>query len=270
MIKGWRHTSQTVSLLLLVAIPLANYHWRFTFLQGWYQSLGIGPVWIVSPLEGLESILVTRAWYPPLLWALAIPVLVAVLLGRVFCSWVCPINTLQEAGDKLLGRRGRARDRWLLPKAVLWYILVAELVTALILGTPLWVFLSPPGLVGREIMTFIFFRTLAWEGVVVLAVLAANLFTRRFYCRYLCPLGALLALLGGKRRLAMVLDSRSCTRCKRCDRACPIGLRPSLGESSTLTCWNCGRCADVCSEEGLRFHWAGPHQPPAQKLQSLE
>jgi len=265
MISRWRNFLQTVAMALLVAIPLVNYFWRFTFVQGWYQSLGIGDLWIVSPLEGLESILVTRTLYLPLLGGLIVPVLSAVILGRVFCSWICPINAFQEFGDRLLrpwtGRQ-KPRDRWLLPRAVLWFVLVAEIMTTLILGTPLWVFLSPPGLVGREIMTFIFFRTLALEGVVVLVVLAMNLITRRFYCRYLCPLGGLLALLGFRKRLAVALDLSSCTSCRKCDRSCPLGLAPSIGESSTLICWNCGRCVDVCSEGGLDFTWKGVQPVP--------
>jgi len=260
MIGRWRNTVQTLSLALLVAVPLLNYHWNITFIQGWYQSLGIGRLWIVSPLEGLESILVTRSLYWPLLGALVLPVLSAAILGRVFCSWICPINSLQEIGDfllRLLQKRQKPRDRWLLPKAVLWYVLTAELLTTLILGTPLWVFLSPPGLVGREIMTYVFFRTLAWEGLVVLAVLALNLVTRRFYCRFLCPLGALLALLGKWKRLAVRLDLSNCTSCRKCDRACPLGLTPSMGESATLVCWNCAECIDSCSEGGLSFTWHG-------------
>ncbi len=260
MIGRWRNLLQTLALAFLVVIPVVNFYWRFTFVQGWYQSLGIGDLWIVSPLEGLESILVTRTLYLPLLGGLIVPVLSAALLGRVFCSWICPINTFQELGDRLLRPwqgRIKPRDRWLLPRAVLWYVLAAEIITTLILGTPLWVFLSPPGLVGREIMTFVFFRTLALEGIVVLLVLALNLLTRRFYCRYLCPLGGLLALLGVKKRLAVSLDPGSCTGCRKCDRACPLGLAPSTGEASTLVCWNCGRCVDICSEDGLDFTWRG-------------
>ena len=266
MINRWRNISQIVAMALLVIIPVVNYYWRFTFIQGWFQSLAIGPLWIVSPLEGLESILVTRSFYLPLLGGLIVPVLAALIFGRVFCSWICPINTLQQWSDKLW----RPRDRWLLPKAILWYVLVAELVTTLILGSPLWVFLSPPGLVGREIMTFIFFRTLAWEGIVVVVVLLANLLTKRLFCRFLCPLGALLGLMGAKRRWAMVLNSSTCTGCRRCDRVCPLGLQPSMGESSSLVCWNCGQCSDVCHEDGLNFVWSGPQKERPDHLIKLE
>jgi ferredoxin-type protein NapH len=261
MIGRWRHPVQTAALALLVAIPLLNKYATITFVQGWYQSLGIGDLWIVSPLEGLESILVTRSVHGPLLLGMLGPVLAAVLLGRVFCSWVCPINTLQEFSGWLrrnFGRQAWKRDRWVLPRALLWYVLIAEVVTTLILGTPLWVFLSPPGLVGRELMTVIFFGTLAVEGVIILAVLGLDLITRHFYCRYLCPLGGLLGILGSKRQLRVAMDRDSCTACHRCDRTCPLGLLPSRGETHTATCWNCGRCIDACREGSLQFRWGHP------------
>ncbi len=258
MIGRWRNAVQTGALGLLVIIPLLNKYMAVTIIQGWYQSLGIGPIWVASPLEGLESILITRSLYPPLLLAMIIPVVLATVMGRVFCSWICPINTLQEFCDwvrRLVTGRGWRRDLWVLPRALLWFVLVAEIATSVILGSPLWVFLSPPGLVGRELMTYVFFGTFAIEGVLVLAVLGLNFITRRFFCRYLCPLGALLALLGKNRALAISKPSMTCTGCGRCDRACPLGLSPSKGEGQSTVCWNCGRCVDACNKNGLDFQW---------------
>lgn len=272
MIGRWRNTIQTGALALLVAIPLLNKYMAVTIIHGWYQSLGIGPLWFASPLEGLESILVTRSLYVPLLLAMLIPVLLAATMGRVFCSWICPINTLQEFSDwirNLFRGRGRRRDLWVLPRAMLWLVLGAEIITTVILGTPLWVFLSPPGLVGRELMTYVFFNTLAIEGVLILAVLGLNFLTRRFYCRYLCPLGGLLALLGRGRGLTIPKPLSTCTGCRRCDRACPLGLSPSTGEGLSAHCWNCGRCIDACREGSLEFRWrwrrstGGPAELPS-------
>ena len=249
---------------LLLLIPLLNVYAGTTLLQGWYQSLGIGDLWIVSPLEGLESLLVSRQPYGPLLVGLLPPVLLALLLGRVFCGWICPIHFLSDLSDRLraLVRRGRpARDRWLLARQTLWGALAAELALTLILGAPLFVFLSPPGLVGRELMLLVFFRTLAVEGLLILAVLALNLVTRRFYCRYLCPLGGLLALLGSRRRLQVRRNGNLCTACGRCDRSCPLGLVPSRGEGQSVYCWNCGICIDNCHHDSLNFVWR-----PARRL----
>lgn len=246
------------AFLLLIVNPLINYHFGLTFVQGWYQSLGIGELRLTSPLEGLESMLVTRQVHAPALIGMAIPLLLALLCGRVFCSWICPISFLTESLGSLrrfIAGRKTFRDRLLLAKRTLWFALIGEVLLSLIVGAPLFVFLSPPGLVGREIMMAVFFRTLAVEGVLVLLVLALELVTRRFYCRYFCPLGALLALVGLGRRLVVQQQAGNCTGCVRCDRACPMGLSPSRGESGSAYCWNCGECIDVCRHQALDFHW---------------
>jgi ferredoxin-type protein NapH len=145
-------------------------------------------------------------------------------------------------------------DRLVLAKRILWFALIGELVLSLILGAPLFVFLSLPGLVGRELMMVVYFHSLAWEGVLVLAVLALELLTRRFYCRYFCPLRGLLALLGIYRK--MIVHHRmagNCTHCGRCDRSCPLGLKPGSGASLSAYCWNCGVCIDQCDHDALHF-----------------
>jgi ferredoxin-type protein NapH len=121
-----------------------------------------------------------------------IPVLLAFFLGRVFCSWICPISFILELFDRArrsISRKPFLRNRLLVAKKMLWFVLIAELIVSLVLGAPLFVFLSPPGLVGREIMMAVFFGKLALEGVLVIAVILLELLTRRFFCRTFCPLG---------------------------------------------------------------------------------
>ncbi|MGW8195801.1 MAG: 4Fe-4S binding protein [Desulforhopalus sp.] len=255
---GWRLTVLTVAFLIILINPFVNYYLQQNFIQGWYQSLGIGNLWFVSPLEGLESLLITKTFSTTSLIGMLIPLLVAIMLGRVFCSWICPISFLLELFDRLrrfVSKKRFLRNRLLLAKRVLWGTLIAELIVSMILGVPLFVFLSPPGLVGREIMMLVFFRSVALEGVLILAVVALELLTRRFFCRSFCPLGALLALLGKRRNLTVRLTEEKCTGCTLCDRACPMGLQPSGGEGVSCYCWNCGECIDHCDYGALAFHW---------------
>ena len=257
-IRRYRLLVQSGAFLLLIVTPLLNFYFQIDFVQGWYQSLGIGNLWIVSPLEGLESLLVAKIIYLPLLLGMIIPVLIALFLGRVFCGWVCPVHFLSDLSDRfvrLFTRKKFARDLLILPRFLLWFVLIVELLLTMILGAPLFVFLSPPGLIGREIMRAVFFHTLALEGLVVVAVLLANLVTRRMFCRYFCPLGALLAFLGGRRKLQVVQDHGSCTECGICQRACPLGLDPQLGEGQSLYCWNCGECVENCKPGSLRLSY---------------
>ncbi|MDY0190144.1 MAG: 4Fe-4S binding protein [Desulfuromonas sp.] len=256
----WRLVIQTASFALLVITPLLNFYLEFDFIQGWYQSISIGDLWFVSPLEGLERILVTRDLYGPLVVGMVLPILVALLLGRVFCGWICPINYLSELSDRLrhsVTGKKEIRDRWILPRWLLWWALVGELLVTMVVGAPVFVFLSPPGLVGRELMRVVFFHTIAVEALVVVAVLLMNLLTRRFYCRYFCPLGGLLSLLARRRHLQVVINPTSCKHCGRCDAACPLALEPQNGGGEYSQCLNCGACVDACPQESLTFLWGG-------------
>ena len=265
----WRLAVQASAFSLLVAVPILNGRYHISFIQGWYQSMSIGGLWFVSPLEGLESLLTSRSIYIPLLVGMIPTVAVALVLGRVFCGWICPIHFLSDLTDRLVGLLvRRRRDLIILPRWTIWAALVGELVLAMVMGSPLFVFLSPPGLVGRELMVMILFHTVVVEGVVVLVVLAMNLLTRRLFCRYLCPLGGLLALLGARRRLVVSLSRGRCSGCGACKRACPLGLDAAAGEAGGLQCWNCGECVARCRFGALGFRWRSPRPlelPPLEQ-----
>ncbi|SHO42528.1 4Fe-4S binding protein [Desulfopila aestuarii] len=257
----WSHRRLIVltGAFMLIAInPFLNYFLQIDFVQGWYQSLGIGSLWFVSPLEGLESLLITKSVYMPALVGMLIPVILAFLLGRVFCSWLCPVSFLLELLDRLrraITRRRHLHNKLVVAKRLLWFTLIAEFLLSMILGAPLFVFLSPPGLVGREIMMAVFFHKLALEGVVLLVVIVLEFVTRRMFCRTFCPLGGLLALIGSHRRLVVQLDREACTHCGLCNRSCPMGLQPEENEAKTAYCWNCGECLESCQDNVLAFTW---------------
>ncbi len=262
--RRWRYFFLSAAFLLILVTPILNLYFHFTFVQGWYQSLGIGRLWIVSPLEGLESLLISKYIYLPSLIGMLIPVIVALYLGRVFCSWVCPISFLHETLDRIRRRIFRYnpvtwKDRLVLSLRVLWVALIGEFLLSMILGFPIFVFVSPPGLVGRELMLGIIFHTFALEGFIILVILLLHLVTRRFYCRYLCPLGGLLAFLGQKRRLKVRLKSKKCSGCGICEKVCPLGLPVNRGGSYSPYCWNCGECVDYCPTGALKFYWKRPY-----------
>lgn len=254
----WRLATLAGAFLLIAVNPFLNFYFHWNFVQGWYQSLGIGKLWFVSPLEGLESLLIAKTPYGPSIVGMVIPVAIALLLGRVFCSWLCPVSFLLELVDRVrrrLARRSTLTNKLVVAKKVLWFTLIAELLASLILGAPLFVFLSPPGLVGREIMMAVFFKKLAIEGVLILAIILLELLTRRFFCRTFCPLGGLFAFLGRNRKLRVRLTPENCLTCDKCVRHCPMALDPTKGESDSAYCWNCGECVDACRHCALEFRW---------------
>ncbi len=248
----------TGAFLIILLNPFFNYYLHINFIQGWYQSLGIGKLWFVSPLEGLESLLIAKQLYLPSLIGMIIPVLLAFLLGRVFCSWVCPVTFILEWVDRLRRMVNRSKyvsNRLVVIKKILWFALIVELLVSMVLGAPLFVFWSPPGLVGREIMMGVFFHAFALEGVILLVIIGFELITRRFFCRSFCPLGGLLAFLGSKRKLQVMPVQENCIHCGKCQKTCPMGLSPNEGEGTSAYCWNCAECLDHCAFNALKFHW---------------
>ncbi len=260
-IRPYRRTIQILSLLLLVAIPILNgIGWNH--ITGGYQSLGFFNLWIVSPVEGIESLLTSRSLYLPLVIALLPPIVLALLLGRVFCSWMCPMGLLSEWAD---GLRWKLRRRWrrrgpeshLLPKRVIWFVLAGDVLLSLIVGTSLFSAYSPPGIIGRELARTIFLGTLGGEVVLIVLILAFEvLVVRRGFCRYLCPLGAALSLFGRKRVLRVRLEPERCRAgCNLCQLGmiCSWGLLPRAGEVDSAYCTNCGDCVDLCPSGALHF-----------------
>lgn len=259
--KGYsklRHTILFCAFLVVLVNPFINYYLQNNFLQGWYQSIGIGSLWFVSPLEGLESLLITKSVYLPSIIGMIIPFTIALLLGRVFCSWICPVTFFLELTDRLrkrISKKKTLRNSLVVAKWILWFTLVAELIISMVLGKPIFVFLSPPGLIGREIMMLVFFGSIAIEGILLLVILLLELVTRRFFCRTFCPLGGLLALIGRKRKLVVEFLPENCTSCRKCERNCPMGLVPQQDEGRSPYCWNCGECIDSCEENSLKLSW---------------
>lgn len=248
------------AFLVILFNPFLNYYFNQNFVQGWYQSLGVGDLWFVSPLEGLESFLVTRTLYLPSLVGMVPPVLLALFLGRVFCSWLCPVTFLLELVEKCrkkIALKPFLGNRLLVAKRVLWFVLIVELLLSMILGAPVFVFLSPPGLVGRELMMLVFFGKIALEGLLLVLIVFLELLSRRFFCRSFCPLGGFLAFVGIFRRLRVVLQEQVCDHCGLCRRTCPMGLVVEQGEGLGPYCWNCGECIEVCPTDALRFVWKG-------------
>jgi ferredoxin-type protein NapH len=230
--------------------------------QGTFWSARLLGISLSDPLAGAEAILSSRSFYKPMLWSLLIPVLLTVLLGRVFCGWICPMNTLLELVDKCrrLLRWAEIRER-----DVRFSLKNKYLVLALVLGlvamtsTPLIALFYPPAVMSREMHMIVFGSTVGVGAYLILAICAIELFvSRRWWCRYICPGGALYSLLGRFRVIRVVRNEAKCVKCGECVRACQFDLRPMLVQITGMECTNCGTCIRACNDDALRFRLVLP------------
>lgn len=192
----------------------------------------------------------------------------ALVGGRVYCAWVCPMNIVTDAAAWLRGRLG-VRSGVLVSRSVRSWILGMTLVLAAATGTIAWELVNPVSMLHRGL---IFGLGAAWA--VVLAVFLFDAFVaKRGWCGHLCPVGAFYGLLGHVALLRVAAPRRAeCNDCMDCYAACPEPqvITPALkGEKTGASpvilagaCTNCGRCIDVCSknvfELGTRFANAAP------------
>lgn len=255
-IKILRRVSQISVILLIIAIPLLNKK-GLSFISGSLYSLAIGPVWITDPLSGLQTILSSLTLDTVLLLSMLIPVVLALVLGRVFCSWMCPQNALSELFDHLsekIRAKGGQRPRLikgLPPVKVRYLILVTLLIAAPLLGFPIANLMSAPGIISVQVTKFIYEGTVGFElGLIGLIILTEVFVVRRVWCNYICPVGSFLGIFRNRRTLKVVYEEDAahvCGRCMACKDECRLGLDPMGGEIYPF-CHNCGDCIGACKE----------------------
>jgi len=191
---------------------------------------------------------------------LAAAIIVLALLGtRFFCGWLCPFGALNDfislAGRRILGKNYEpppgidARLRYL-KYFVLFFILVSKIFigSCILTGFDPWVaFANLPGLPGT-------YKEIPFAFLVLLLVIAGALFIKRFFCRYLCPLGALQGILVGTGLVQLKRNGTiiTCHNCRSCSFNCPVNIK--LGDRKLIDspeCIHCLRCVGGICTGGL-------------------
>ncbi len=225
------------------------YRASFDFL-GMPWAATVGGVATADPILALSLLVTGRAAAGVLLSAL-VAVALAAVLGKVFCSHICPMRLAFELGQWIRGgllRLGLPLPR-LRPRASLGgWVLLGGLLASLFAGLGVWFLVLPYlGLVAG-----IFVGVTAGVATGVLAVPAALWLIDLFvapgaFCRSLCPQGFLLQWFGARSALRLVKRAAPpCPGpCQACTMVCPYGLSPRDGTHRPV-CDNCGRCVPVC------------------------
>ena len=252
-----RRFSQFTILLLF----FATFHWGWTL---WGQpvltgnlsgSKFLGVVPMADPFAVLQ-IFVAQYMLDSevLIGAAVILALYALLAGRAFCSWVCPLNMVTDLAS-WLRRRFDVRDVFRLSRNTRYLVLGAALVLSAITGVAAFEWVSPIAMFHREL---IFGIGMGW--MAILGVFVFELFILKHgWCGHLCPLGAFYSLVGGRTaQLKVHFDKDTCTHCGECTMICPEPQVLNLKRAGKLgtvgsECTNCGRCTPVCPEGSLSF-----------------
>ncbi len=240
-------------------------------LRGWPVN------WFLQldPLAAIGTILTTHTLYRPLLWALA-TIILTIIFGRFFCSWVCPFGSLHHFVGFLANRKKNAAQKIQLNKyrktqCIKYLILIFFLFMAAFpsIGVTLQTgLLDPIPLITRSFNLVLLpiadrpanlvsatarFYEGAWLILTIFSTaVLLNLIIPRFYCRFICPLGALFGIISRFAIWRIGKNQSECIDCKLCDRSCEGGCEPS-GNIRITECVLCFNCRRDCKDEIISY-----------------
>jgi polyferredoxin len=238
------------------------------------EASGGGSFDAFCPFGGIETLLPywltgqTLKTTNQLNFAILIGVLgVALVAGRAFCGWLCPLGALQDflarlarrwSGEKryIRGKQSPARFPTRLPKrvdkwarylkygllALILWVSVTATSTSLSTGVyPPLHFLCPI----RAVFSFQLTTGLLWS--VLITFIVTSILVERFWCKYLCPLGAVLAVFNKITPLRLKVNESRCVDCGRCNTECPMDIEDAHANSRDLECVQCLECLETCA-----------------------
>ncbi len=241
---------------------------EFVIFVRWLEGGGAGPaptrppgVEGFLPLSGLISL--KHCWltgtvnliHPAALFILVAIIVLAVLLQKSFCGWLCPIGFLSELHWKL--GRWLFGGNWRVPSWLDWplrslkYLLLSFFLYAILwqMGLPaLEAFINSAYNRVADIKMLYFFERLDRTGFWVIAVIALlSLPIKNFWCRYLCPYGALLGAGSLISPVKITRNAQRCIDCELCTKACPANIKVHHAQRvHSDECMACLACTQAC------------------------
>lgn len=241
--------------------------YEFHLFMKWGMSGGTEPFAMRPPgVEGflpISALMSLSYWiqtgiinniHPASIFILLAIIAVSLLLKKAFCSWLCPVGTLSESlwmlGRRLFGRN-LSLPRWLdYPLRSLKYLLLFYFVHAVATmdAASLGHFIYSPYNKVADIKMYLFFADISSFALwTILILMAGSVIIRNFWCRFLCPYGALLGLASFLSPLKITRNKATCIDCELCTKACPSSIKVhKAGRVWSDECMGCFSCVEAC------------------------
>ena len=191
----------------------------------------------------------------------------SVLCGRFICGYVCPMGLLQDLLYKIKTPKLNVRLRYaryikyvilVLFVFILPFLVINELSG---LGAPWFckyicpsgtIFASFPLLAANDSLRGLAGAQFLWKASLAIGLIILTTVVFRFFCRVLCPLGAIYSMFNGIAFFRMHLDEDKCVSCGKCHKACHIQIDP-VKQPNSPECVRCAKCMNACGVRALRY-----------------
>ncbi len=211
----------------------------------------------ISGLLGLKKLMLTGRWdsiHPAGLTILLTAIVIGLVWRKGFCGWICPVGAVSNLAERAGRRMGilLSPPRWLdLPLLAGKYLLLAFFLYVIFwkmdLGQVIGFMRTPYNIAADAKMLHFFLQPSTLAATILAVLVVVSFVIRNFWCRYLCPYGALLGLLALVGPVAVRRDEEACIHCSKCDRVCPTAVRVSTKEVvRSAECIGCLECVAAC------------------------
>ena len=264
-----RHLVQLLFLSICLFLGIRFYLFVSQLASGAHVTIerppGVEAFLPISALVSLRYFLVTgiiNKIHPSGLIIFLMICATAIMFKRAFCSWICPFGLLSDYLEKLhsyIFGRSIKLPPWLdIPLRGIKYILASFFIWSVFVQMPaagLEQFIRGPFNTFADVNMLEFFTHMSITSfLVIMALIISSTIINRFWCRYLCPYGALLGILGLLSMGKIKRNEHKCVKCGKCEKVCPGMI--SIMEKEKINspeCYACLKCVDICPKNALDF-----------------
>lgn len=256
-----RQILRRITQIAILIVILVGFGTNIAYLR----NFNLGYFSWICPFYYLQTIFVWGSagigpWLVLLGVVLGGTIVLTLVFGRVFCSWMCPFGTLLDIVGVLRSKKEKSKfPEFLSDRMIKYGILIGFIIAAIVLARPVFCDICPAGAFYRTVgpASFGGFSAFIFVPIIfMLAILGMALFyDTRAWCKYFCPLGAFLSIVDrfGFKRFRIHLPKDKCIECFKCENECPMDIKTvedaiweDRDDIMPGECIRCYACVDNC------------------------